>query len=45
MKRKHLIWLLVALGIVFLVIGVSHGEGLFVFTRGTNICLECIGIG
>ena len=46
MKRKHFVWLLLAaLGIVFLVIGVMHGEELFVLTRGTNICLECIGIG
>lgn len=46
MNKKKWIWLMVAiLGILFLLIGIWRGEELIVFIKGSNICLECIGIG
>ncbi len=37
--------LLLALGVVFLVLGIFRGEVAVVLSRAVNICLECIGIG
>ena len=43
--RRALPILLLALGAVFLVLGVFRGEVAVVLSRAANICLECIGIG
>lgn len=37
--------LLFAVAAVMLLIGVTRGEALIVFTKACRICLECIGIG
>ena len=37
--------LLLAGGIVFMILGVMRGEAATLFTKATNVCLECIGIG
>lgn len=34
-----------AVGIVFVGIGISRGEAGVVLMKAINICLECIGIG
>jgi hypothetical protein len=34
-----------AIGIAFIVIGVSRGEAATVLMKAIRICLECIGIG
>lgn len=34
-----------AVGILFLGIGISRGEPSVVLMKAVNICLECIGIG
>ena len=42
------LWLglgLLALGLVFVVLGLSRGEAGIVLTKAVRICLECIGIG
>ena len=44
-KEKLLPLSLVALGIVFMVLGSYRGELKILFTKAINICLECIGIG
>ena len=36
---------LIAAGIVMLIIGVSRGEIMTVFSKVATVCLECIGIG
>ena len=43
--RRVLPILLLALGAVFLVLGILRGEVAVVLSRAANICLECIGIG
>jgi hypothetical protein len=35
----------VALGVVFLVIGIVSGQCAEIFRKAVMICLECIGIG
>lgn len=35
----------IAVGILFLVIGISRGEPAIVMMKAVRICLECIGIG
>ena len=36
---------LIAAGIVMLIIGISRGEMMTVFSKAATVCLECIGIG
>ncbi len=36
---------LLALGLIFLVLGLCRGEAGIVLTKAVRICLECIGIG
>lgn len=45
MKTKKKSWLVLALSLVFIVLGASRGELVTVFQKAIRICLECIGIG
>jgi hypothetical protein len=36
---------LLALGIVFIILGILRGELAEIMQKGATICLECIGIG
>jgi hypothetical protein len=36
---------LIAIGLIFIIVGISRGEAEVVFQKAINICLECIGIG
>ena len=48
MNKKHSSWIgisIAVLGILFMVVGTARGEMNTVFTKGIQICLECIGIG
>ena len=38
-------WFLLALGIMFVFIGVFRGEPGLILQKAIRICLECIGIG
>ena len=44
-RKRALPYILIALGAVMIALGVWHGEVAVVFSRASNICLECIGIG
>lgn len=37
--------ILLAVSIVFIIVGIARGEQLTVFKKAVRICLECIGIG
>lgn len=43
--RRALPFLILAMGVAFLVLGIFRGEVAVVLSRAANICLECIGIG
>jgi len=43
--KKWLAITLLALGGVFVLVGVLRGEVFTVLKKATTICLECIGIG
>lgn len=48
MNKKYSSWIgfgIAAVGILFMVLGIARGEMSTVFTKGIQICLECIGIG
>ena len=44
-SMKKLKCIILAIGIVFLVIGIASGEVNTVFQKASMICMECIGIG
>ena len=44
-KRNYIAYGLLAVGILFIAIGVFRGEAEVVLRQAGNICLECIGIG
>lgn len=37
--------ILSATGLIMMLYGIYRGELAVIFTKATNICLECIGIG
>lgn len=43
--RTVLSCIILVLAVAFLAIGIYTGELETVFTKATNVCLECIGIG
>lgn len=43
--KRALPYLVIALGAIFIMLGIFGGEVAVVLSRATNICLECIGIG
>ncbi len=43
--KRALPYILMAVGVIMIVIGVWGGEVATVLSRSTHICLECIGIG
>ena len=43
--REHGGYLLLALGAVFLLLGVIRGEPGIILQKAIRVCLECIGIG
>ena len=44
-KRNYIAYGLLAVGLLFIAIGVFRGEAEVVLRQAVNICLECIGIG
>ena len=38
-------WALLALGLVFVFVGILRGEPGMILQKAIRICLECIGIG
>ncbi|MDL2206242.1 thioredoxin [Eubacteriales bacterium OttesenSCG-928-N13] len=45
MKRNVGAFILLALGVTFVVIGCLRGEPMTVLRKAATLCLECIGIG
>lgn len=45
MKTKYIRAAVIAVGAIFIVLGITRGEPGTVFTKAVNICMECIGIG
>ena len=43
--KRALPYLLIALGVLFVAVGIWRQEIGVVLTRAAHICLECIGIG
>jgi hypothetical protein len=43
--KRALPYILLAVGVVMIAVGVWGGEVETVLSRATHICLECIGIG
>lgn len=44
-RRNYIAYGVLAVGILFMAIGVFRGEAEVVLRQAVNICLECIGIG
>ena len=45
LKNSKIAIAILALGILFICIGVYRGEAETVLIKAINVCLECIGIG
>ncbi|MCL1906075.1 MAG: hypothetical protein FWG06_03595 [Clostridiales bacterium] len=46
MRKTRLVWIMLfALGLAICCIGFLRGEAFTVLIKGSNICLECIGLG
>lgn len=45
LKKHTRTWILLALGIIFVCVGIARGEAEVVFRRAVNVCMECIGLG
>ncbi len=43
--RQLIAFLVIALSVVAIVVGILGDEIAIVLTKATNICLECIGLG
>ncbi len=45
-KRIHpLFWIIVCLGILFMILGVWREEVAVLYQKAIYICMECIGLG
>lgn len=44
-KRKYMALGIMAIGAVFICVGVMRGENAAIWRKAVNICLECIGLG
>lgn len=46
MRKSRLVWIvLFTVGLAMCCLGFSRGEAFTVLIKGSNICLECIGLG
>lgn len=45
MPRNVARWVVLALAITFVLVGVLYGEHIAVYWKAATVCLECIGIG
>ena len=45
-KKRNLIAMgILAVGVIFLCVGIMRGENTAIWRKAVNICLECIGLG
>lgn len=44
-KKRYMALGIMAIGAVFMSIGVMRGENAAIWRKAVNICLECIGLG
>ncbi len=44
-RTKTIGWIIFAVSIVLMGIGIARGEATVVLTKATSICTQCIGIG
>ena len=44
-KRRFIAIGIMAVGVVFIGLGIIRGENTAIWRKAVNICLECIGLG
>ena len=44
-KKKYFAIGIMAVGVIFIGLGIMRGENTTIWRKAVNICLECIGLG
>ena len=44
-KKNYIAMGVIAVGVIFIGLGIMRGENTAIWRKAINICLECIGLG